>query len=160
MPLKIIEQDITILEVDAIVNAANKALQMGGGVCGAIFQAAGSQQMQQACDANGPIATGEAVLTPGFQLQAAYVIHTVGPIYSQYSETESERLLRKAYHSALHLADQHGLKSIAFPLISSGIYGYPPQTAYNVACDEINKFLENHSLDVYLVLFNATTLKL
>lgn len=156
MGLEIIEQDIITLEVDAIVNAANKALQMGGGVCGAIFQAAGSQEMQQACDAHGPIETGEAVLTPGFQLQAAYVIHTVGPIYSQSSKAESERLLRKAYRSALHLAEQHGLKSIAFPLISSGIYGYPPQLAYDVACDEISKFLENHSLDVYLVLFNAT----
>lgn len=160
MTLTIIEQDITTLEVDAIVNAANKALQIGGGVCGAIYQAAGSQEMQKACDAIGPIETGEAVLMPGFQLKAAYVIHTVGPIYSQYSQEESERLLRKAYHSALKLAIQHDLKSVAFPLISSGIYGYPPQAAYNVARDEIKQFLNNHSLDVYLVLFNAKTITL
>lgn len=160
MPLKIIEQDITTLKVDAIVNAANKELQMGGGVCGAIFQAAGSQQMQAACDVIGPIETGEAVLTPGFELKAKHVIHTVGPIYSQQSQEESERLLRKAYHSALTLAVEHSIKSIAFPLISSGIYGYPPQAAYAVACDEIKIFLNQHSLDVYLVLFNAKELGL
>lgn len=160
MTLNIIEKDITTLEVDAIVNAANKALQMGGGVCGAIFQAAGRQEMQAACDAIGPIETGEAVLTPGFQLKAKHVIHTVGPIYSQYSKDESEQLLRAAYRSALKLAQHHDLNSIAFPLISSGIYGYPPQAAYDVACDEINRFLNHHSLDVYLVLFNAKGINL
>lgn len=160
MSLTIIEQDITTLEVDAIVNAANKVLQMGGGVCGAIFQAAGSQKMQAACDAISPIKTGEAVLTSGFQLKAEHVIHTVGPIYIQYSKEESERLLRAAYHSALKLALQHDLKSVAFPLISSGIYGYPTQAAYDVACDEINRFLNKHSLDVYLVLFNAKRITL
>lgn len=160
MALTIIDQDITTLAVDAIVNAANKALQMGGGVCGAIFQAAGSQKMQAACNSIGPIETGEAVLTPGFQLKAKHVIHTVGPIYNQHSQEESERLLRKTYHSALHVALQHDLKSIAFPLLSSGIYGYPPQAAYDVARDEINQFLKNHSLDVYLVLFNARTITL
>lgn len=155
MTLTIIEQDITTLAVDAIVNAANKALQMGGGVCGAIFLAAGSQKMQTACNTVGPIETGEAVLTPGFQLKAKYVIHTVGPIYSQHSQGESERLLRKAYYSALQVALQHDLKSIAFPLLSSGIYGYPAQAAYDVARDEIKQFLSNHTLDVYLVLFDA-----
>lgn len=154
MTLEIIEQDLTKMAVDAIVNAANTDLLMGGGVCGAIFKAAGSLEMQQACDSMSPIETGEAVITPGFQLKAAHVIHAVGPIYSHYSKAESERLLRAAYHSALQLAVNHHLKSIAFPLISSGIYGYPAKAAYQIACDEINQFLKKHTLEVYLVLFN------
>jgi O-acetyl-ADP-ribose deacetylase (regulator of RNase III) len=104
MPFTIVRQDITKINVDAIVNAANTRLQMGGGVCGAIFKAAGAQELQKACDKLAPIKTGEAVITPGFALPAKYVIHAAGPVYSHYSPEQSEELLRSAYMKSLELA--------------------------------------------------------
>lgn len=153
MSLKIIEGDITKLEVDAIVNAANTDLLMGGGVCGAIFNAAGPFEMQAACDKLSPIKTGKAVITPGFKLPAKHVIHTAGPIYDNDNPKKSEDELRSSYINSLKLALDNGLDSIAFPLISSGIYGYPKEEALEVAKDSINSFLENKDLTVYLVLF-------
>lgn len=153
MPFKIIRKDITKIDVEAIVNAANIALQMGGGVCGAIFNAAGPKELQASCNELAPIKTGEAVITPGFALPAKYVIHTAGPIYKDYPPEESEALLRACYQNALHLAHDKGIKSIAFPVISSGIYGYPQNEALGVAVSTILSFLETHEMDVYLTIF-------
>ncbi|HOO25999.1 MAG TPA: macro domain-containing protein [Clostridiales bacterium] len=153
MPFTIIRQDITKLEVDAIVNAANTELRMGGGVCGAIFEAAGPEKLQAACDKLAPIKTGEAVITPGFGLPAKFVIHTAGPVYRQYDQQESERLLRAAYTNSMKLALENSCESIAFPLISSGIYGYPKDEALRVASTAIQDFIENNDLDVRLVVF-------
>ncbi|MDO5688867.1 MAG: macro domain-containing protein [Tissierellia bacterium] len=155
MPLTILRQDITQMQVDAIVNAANVQLKAGGGVCGAIFRAAGALQLQNACDPLSPIRTGEAVMTPGFHLPAKAVIHTAGPIYKDGKQGE-EALLRASYRNSLQLALDQGFESIAFPLISSGIYGYPKKEALMVAADEIRLFLETEELDVYLTVFDKT----
>lgn len=154
MPFTLVRQDITKMQTDAIVNAANTALQMGGGVCGAIFNAAGAQPLQAACDRLAPIQTGEAVMTPGFGLPARYVIHAAGPVYHDHPPRESERLLRMAYANALRLAAEHQLNSIAFPLISSGIYGYPKDKALEAATSEIRAFLDSHEMDIYLAVFD------
>lgn len=154
MPLTIIHQDITKMKVDAIVNAANTELQMGGGVCGAIFEAAGPRELQAACDKLAPIKTGEAVITPGFALLAKYVIHAAGPIYQQKDTKQSEELLRLTYLNALRLASECKCESIAFPLLSSGIYGYPKKEALRVATSAIQEFLLDHDLDVYLVIYD------
>ena len=130
--------DITTLDTDAIVNAANEALAPGGGVCGAIHRAAGPE-LARACAAIGHCPTGESRITPGFRLPARYVIHAVGPIWRGGGEGESE-LLASAYRSALRLADQHGLRSIAFPAISTGIYGYPLGPATEVAVRAVREF--------------------
>lgn len=140
MPLNIVNADITTLPVDAIVNAANEQLLMGGGVCGAIFRAAGPHELQAACNSVGHCATGSAVVTPGFKLPAKYVIHTVGPIWHGGDRGERE-LLASCYAASLRLARDLGCTSAAFPLISSGIYGYPRAEAYEVARDTIEKFL-------------------
>lgn len=110
------------MNVDAIVNAANTDLRMGSGVCGAIFHAAGAEQMQNACDKLAPIQTGQAVITPGFRLSAKFVIHAAGPVYDQRDVDKCQELLRSAYLESLSLAIQYKCESIAFPLISSGIY--------------------------------------
>ena len=153
MPLNIVRGDITRMGTDAIVNAANTALQMGGGVCGAIFRAAGADQLQAACNALAPIQTGQAVVTPGFALPAQYVIHTAGPVYSRGRREECRALLRSAYLRSLELAEEKGCKSIAFPLITSGIYGYPKDEALEVARQAITDYLQDHEMDVRLVLF-------
>jgi O-acetyl-ADP-ribose deacetylase len=152
MPLTIVSQDITKMAVDAIVNAANTALQMGGGVCGAIFSAAGASEMQAACDEIGPIRTGEAVVTPGFTLPAKFVIHTAGPVYRDGRHGE-EQSLRDAYTNSLKRAVEKGCKSVAFPLISSGNYGYPKEEALSVAKSAIREFIDGRDIDVYLAVF-------
>jgi len=156
MPFTIVRQDITKMKVDAIVNAANTDLQMGGGVCGAIFQAAGAAQLQAACDKLSPIKTGEAAITPGFDLPAKFVIHAAGPIYRYQNAEQSERLLRSAYMKSLRLAVENKCESIAFPLISSGIYGYPKDDALQVAASAIQDFLIGHDMDVTLVVFDKS----
>ncbi|MGI6617457.1 MAG: macro domain-containing protein [Saccharofermentanales bacterium] len=157
MPFTIVRQDITKMNVDAIVNAANTELKMGGGVCGAIFKAAGAAKLQAACDKLAPIKTGEAVITPGFDLPAKYVIHAAGPVYAKQSAEESEKLLRSAYLSSLRLAVENECESIAFPLISSGIYGYPKDEALHVATTAIEDFLTEHDIDVSLVIFDKSS---
>ena len=152
MPFSIVHQDITTIKADAVVNAANTGLRMGGGVCGAIFRAAGAAELQAACDKLAPIRTGEAVITPGFNLPARYIIHTAGPIYRDGKHGE-EQLLRACYLNSLKLAAEHQCESIAFPLISAGIYGYPKEEAKAVAERAIRDFLEGHDMDVRLVLF-------
>lgn len=163
MPFEIVQGDITQMKVDAIVNAANTSLQRGGGVCGAIFSAAGEKELQRECDAIGGCKTGQAVLTKGYRLPAKYIIHTPGPVWSDGGHGEPE-LLRSCYLNALALAQKHGCKSIAFPLISSGIFGYPKDEALDVATTAITDFLtqndeklKDENLSVYLVLFDRKT---
>lgn len=158
MPLSIVCQDITKMKVDAIVNAANTNLLMGGGVCGAIFKAAGANELQAACNALAPIKTGEAVITPGFALPCKYIIHTAGPVYNRHEPQQSEELLRSAYTSALTLAAENGCDSIAFPLISSGIYGYPKDAALRVATSAIGDFLQTNDINIYLAIFDKAAL--
>ncbi|MBT2572183.1 macro domain-containing protein [Planococcus sp. ISL-110] len=153
MPLEIIHNDITKIEADAIVNAANSGLQMGGGVSGAIFRAAGAEDLQRACDEIGGCPTGEAVFTDSFRLPSQYIIHTVGPVWRGGVHDE-EKILRACYRNSLELAASLKCASIAFPLISAGIYGYPKEQALQVAVSEIEKFLQEHSMQVYLVLFD------
>lgn len=155
MPLIISRNDITQLSTDAIVNAANTQLQMGGGVCGAIFRAAGPAKLQDACDKLAPIKTGEAVITDGFDSKAKYIIHTAGPIYSA-GDINQEKLLYACYHNSLTLAAKKKLTSIAFPLISSGIYGYPPDKALSTAIKAIHDFLGAYDGDitVYMIVYN------
>lgn len=156
MAFTIREGDITRFEGDAIVNAANTQLKMGGGVCGAIFRAAGADQLQQACDPLAPISTGEAVITPGFSLAAKHVIHTAGPVY-EGGHRQEEKLLRDSYIHSLELAKDKGLSSVAFPLISSGIYGYPVAEALQIAIESIETFIEDNPMDVTLYLFSMDT---
>jgi len=131
--------DITTLGVDAIVNAANEQLAVGGGVCGAIHRAAGPE-LARACAALAPCLTGEARLTPGFRLPAKYILHAVGPVWHGGTAGEPE-LLAGAYRAALRLANAHGLGSVAFPAISTGIYGYPLQPATEVAVHTVQSEL-------------------
>ncbi len=153
MPFNIVRNDITKMETDAIVNAANSRLLMGGGVCGAIFNAAGAEKMQAACDKIGFCGLGEAVITKGFNLKAKYVIHTVGPIYKA-GNTVQEQQLYSAYASSLKLAKSKRIRSIAFPLISSGIFGYPKSEAITIARQAIKDFLKDSDMDIYLVVYD------
>ena len=159
MPFEIVRNDLTKMRVDAIVNAANTALQMGGGVCGAIFNAAGAEKLQNACSQFAPIKTGEAVITPGFDLPAKHVIHTAGPVYSDGKHGE-ESLLRLCYTNALDLAQKNGCESMAFPLISSGIYGYPKDEALAVATSAIGNWLMKNDMDVSLIIFDKAAFEL
>jgi O-acetyl-ADP-ribose deacetylase (regulator of RNase III) len=154
MPFTIIRQDITKMQVDAIVNAANTALQMGSGVCGAIFQAAGADKLQKACNRISPIQTGGAAITPGFHLPAKYIIHAAGPVYDHRHKAQCQEKLRSAYTESLKLATANHCERIAFPLISSGIYGYPKEEALQVATEAITDYLTDHDLDVYLTVFD------
>ena len=156
MPLTIVRNDITKINADAIVNAANTSLQAGGGVCGAIFAAAGADRLGQACSLLAPIQTGEAVITKGYALPAKYIIHTAGPVYHDGSSNE-EALLRSCYRNALELAGRHKCGSIAFPLISSGIYGYPKAEALKAATDAISEWLMSNEMDVMLVVFDKAS---
>ncbi|ULT54415.1 macro domain-containing protein [Neobacillus drentensis] len=153
MPLEMVRHDITKMNVDAIVNAANTGLLIGGGVCGAIFQAAGVRALQQACDQIGGCHTGDAVITDGFNLDAKYIIHTPGPIWEGGNHQE-DALLKACYLNSLELAKNHQCESIAFPLISTGIYGFPKEQALQIAVSAISSFLLNHDILVYLVVFD------
>ena len=144
------------MTVDAIVNAANTDLAMGGGVCGAIFKAAGVQELQAACNQVAPIKTGEAAITPSFALPCKYVIHAVGPVYRHWNAQQSEALLRSAYTESLRLASKNHIQSIAFPLISSGIFGYPKDEALKVASSAITDYLQSSDMDVFLAVFDKT----
>jgi O-acetyl-ADP-ribose deacetylase (regulator of RNase III) len=150
--------DITTLPVDAIVNAANTDLLPGGGVCGAIHRAAGPE-LARACVAAGPCPTGEARLTPGFRLPARYVIHAVGPVWQGGSAGEPD-LLASAYRNALALAREQGLQSVAFPAISTGIYGYPLEDATRIAVATVRAALAapGSTTDVIFACFNPSVL--
>ena len=159
MPFTIVRNDITKMRVDAIVNAANASLQMGGGVCGAIFKAAGADKLQTECNAIGGCETGQAVITPGHHLPAKYIIHTPGPVWQGGRQGE-ETLLRGCYINSLMLAGQHGCDSVAFPLISSGIYGYPKKEALRVAVAAIQDFLRHSDMAIFLVVFGKAAVEI
>jgi O-acetyl-ADP-ribose deacetylase (regulator of RNase III) len=154
--VEIFEGDITQLEVDAIVNAANSSLLGGGGVDGAIHRAAGPELVDE-CRLLGGCKTGQARITKGYNLPAKYVIHTVGPVWRGGDQGEPE-LLASCYRESLKLAAEKGVKSIAFPAISCGIYGYPIKEATKIAAREIESFLagENQMERVVLVFYDAS----
>ena len=145
--ISVVRSDITLLETDAIVNAANNHLSAGGGVCGAIFSAAGYSELKAACDEIGFCNTGSAVVTPAFSLNAKYIVHAVGPIW-RGGDQDEEKLLYSAYYSSLTAAAEKGCRSIAFPLVSAGIYGYPSEEAWRIALTACRDFTENTDMDV------------
>lgn len=156
--MRAIQADITTLDVDAIVNAANSSLLGGGGVDGAIHRKAGPELVAE-CRLLGGCKTGEAKITKGYKLPARHVIHTVGPVWNGGGEKKTEQLA-SCYRCSLELAQQYGLHSIAFPAISTGIYGYPLEEAAKIAVETTRMFLEetNADLEVIFCCFSAKDL--
>jgi O-acetyl-ADP-ribose deacetylase (regulator of RNase III) len=150
--MKLIQGDITKLEVDAIVNAANTTLLGGGGVDGAIHRAAGKELLAE-CLTLGGCATRDAKITKGYNLPARFVIHTVGPVWNGGKSGEPEKLA-SCYRRSLELAVQNGISTIAFPNISTGVYGFPKDKAATIAISTVKEFLENHS-EIQQVIFCA-----
>lgn len=157
MPFLLIRNDITKVPADVIVNPANTHLREGSGTSRAIYLAAGEAELNAACRAIGGCELGKAVITPGFGLQAKYIIHTVGPRWRDGFFGE-EKILYSAYTEALKLAREYGAESIAFPLLSSGNYGYPKEKALKVAVSAISDFLMEHEMLVYMVLYDRKAL--
>lgn len=157
MKLKTIKGDITTLNVDAIVNAANTSLLGGGGVDGAIHRAAGPALLEECRTLNG-CDTGDAKITGGYNLPAKHVIHTVGPVW-RGGEHGEKKLLRSCYRKSLALAEANGLQTVAFPAISTGVYGYPHEEAARVAVEECQAFLKQSASvkEIILVAFNEQT---
>jgi O-acetyl-ADP-ribose deacetylase (regulator of RNase III) len=157
--MKIIQGDITTLDVDAIVNAANNTLLGGGGVDGAIHRAAGPKLLEH-CRGLGGCPTGEAVITPGFNLKAGYIIHTVGPVYR--GRKEDAVLLSRCYRNSLKLALKNDIRSVAFPAISCGVYGYPLEDACKISVDTTCDLLENDNFiqKVFFVQFSLENYKI
>ena len=159
MNIEAVRSDITQEQVDAIVNAANQSLAGGGGVDGAIHRAAGSRQLHEACAALGGCATGDAKATPGFNLPAKWIIHAVGPRWRDGNHGEPD-LLASCYRRSLECADELGARSIAFPAISTGIYGYPRQAAAQIAVDTLRSATTSVVELARLVAFDEETLRL
>ena len=152
---------ITDLDTDAIVNAANEGLWAGGGVCGAIFRSAGHDQLQRACNKIGHCPTGSAVITPGFHLKPKYIIHAVGPRWRDGKHKEPE-LLYSAYYKSLELALKNNCRSIGFPLISAGIFGYPLKGAWHQAITACVDFLDQHrkaSMEIVFAILSDDIIK-
>ena len=154
MPLEIVRQDITKMQVDAVVNATNQLLKPGSGVCGAIFAAAGREKLAKACNRIGFCNTGMAVMTKGYALPARYIIHTVGPVYEE-GDTLQEQLLYACYKNSLLLAAGRRLRSVAVPLISAGCHGYPKEESLRIARQAITDFLNEYEMMVYLVVYDS-----
>lgn len=154
----IIKKGITRFDTECIVNAANSDLMYGGGVCGAIFEAAGISQLTRACNSIGHCNTGDAVITPSFNIKnAKYIIHAVGPIYSLSRKQECRDELYSSYKRSLEVMLENGCSSIAFPLISSGIYGYPNEEAWRIAIKACNTFIKQHedkNISIYFAVIS------
>ena len=160
--IKIQKIGITKLDTDAIVNAANDRLWSGGGVCGAIFREAGYEELTGACRAIGGCRTGNAVITPGFNLSTKYIIHAVGPIWHGGNQNEPE-LLYSSYKQSLLVAKENECHSIGFPLISAGIYGYPKDKAWRIAIQACNDFIKanlGYNIDITFAVLDDTILKM
>ena len=158
MQIKLVEGDITQQQVDAIVNAANNSLLGGGGVDGAIHRAAGGELLEECRTLNG-CATGDAKITKGYLLSAKYVIHTVGPIWSGGNQNEHQ-LLQSAYRSSLQLAESYQLQSIAFPNVSTGVYGFPKDEAAKIAVETVRSFEAKSLKEVIFVCFDSENYQL
>ncbi len=159
MPLKIVRNDITKMHVDAIVNTANEEPLYGSGIDTAVYRAAGEEKLLQARRKIGRLEQGEVAITEGFALLSRYIIHAVSPLYKD-GESGEEDKLRSCYRKSLHLALRNGCKSIAFPLIATGSFGYPKEEGMRIAVDEIHSFLLRNDLLVYLVVFDSVASKL
>lgn len=159
MPVKVFRQDIALVEADAIVNSANPHPVIGGGAEAAIYEAAGKKALLAEREKIGDICPGEAFATPAFKLSAKYVIHTVGPIWNGGTNGEAA-ILRSCYENSLELALQLGCSSIAFPFISTGVYGFPKDKAIEVAAQSINRFLKHNEMTVILVVFDKESFKI
>ena len=160
--LRIVKQSVTKLDIECVVNAANSGLYAGGGVCGVIFSEAGHDALTRACREIGYCETGNAVITPGFALKAGYIIHAVGPVWNGGYSGEAEQLYR-CYYRSLELAKENGIHSIAFPLISSGIFGYPKEGAWQTGLRSCLDFLERNeefSIDIYFAVLDDEALLL
>ena len=153
MPFKIVRNDITKMNTEAIVNTANENPVVGAGCDSAVYQAAGFEELlAYRKERIGNVPAGEAFVTPGFRLPAKYIIHAVSPFFN--GEEKDEELLRACYRNSLRLAKEHGIRSIAFPLISTGSFGYPKEEGMRIAADEINAFLLENEMLIYLVVFD------
>ena len=154
MPFRIVRNDITKMKVDAIVNTANPKVRVGRGVDSAIYSAAGWDELMKEREKIGPMRRGSAAITPAFGLDAKYIIHTVGPKWDEEDSEHAKKQLRDCYDNSMSLALENGVKSIAFPLISTGSYAFPKEVGLKIAYDTISRYLYASEMDVYLVVYD------